>query len=220
MPGSAIVLHTVVTEEITLFVRPMTRVGPRDGEIAPALLDACRLGDRDALRALYEAYCDRVYSIAFYFFRGDAAAANDVTQQVFLKLIDGMGKYRGDSAFSTWLYRIVVNACVDRSRRWRAETSIEPAVLDEIPAPTMSHEELLARGEQARSIRDAIATLPARLRLPILLRYFDDLSYAEMAVALNCSIGTVSSRLSRGHRLLARRLGPLVGRGGEEVMKK
>jgi RNA polymerase sigma-70 factor (ECF subfamily) len=186
-------------------------VGPRDGEISPEILDACRRGDRDAMRALYEAYKDRVYSIALHFFRGDATAAGDVTQQVFLKLINGMAKYRGDSAFPTWLYRIVVNACVDRSRRWRSETSTEPAVLDEIPARALSHDEVVARHEVARSVQDAIATLPPKLRLPILLRYFDDLSYSEMAAALNCSIGTVSSRLSRGHRLLARKLAPLVG---------
>ena len=194
----------------------MARVGPRDGEISPALLEACRLGDRDALRALYEAYKDRVYSIAFYFFHGDAIAAGDVTQQVFLKLIEGMSKYRGDSAFSTWLYRIVVNACVDRSRRWRAEASTEPAVLDQIPTRLASHEDTMVRGEIARGVQAAIAGLPPKLRLPILLRYFDELSYAEMATALNCSIGTVSSRLSRGHRLLARKLAPLVaglGRG-------
>lgn len=108
-------------------------------------------------------------------------------------------------------HRIVVNACVDRSRRWKAETSTEPTVLDEMQAPLASQEDLLARSEVARSVQTAIATLPPKLRLPILLRYFDELSYAEMAAALNCSIGTVSSRLSRGHRLLARKLAPLVG---------
>lgn len=187
------------------------RVGRLEGEVGPDILQACRQGDRDAQRALYEAYKDKVYSIAFYFFSGDAAAANDVTQQVFLKLIDGLGKYRGDSAFSTWLYRIVVNACVDRSRRFKAERSTAPTVFDEMPAPLASHEEILARSEVARSVQSAIATLPPKLRLPILLRYFDELSYAEMAVVLHCSIGTVSSRLSRGHRLLARKLAPLVG---------
>jgi RNA polymerase sigma-70 factor (ECF subfamily) len=107
-----------------------------------------------------------------------------VTQQVFVKLIEGLTKYRGDSAFSTWRYRIVVNACVDRSRRRRAEAAIEPATLDELPAQAASLEEVLVRGEVARSVRDAIAALPPKLRLPILLRYFDELSYSEMAAAL------------------------------------
>jgi RNA polymerase sigma-70 factor, ECF subfamily len=189
----------------------MTGVGHGDGQISPDVLAACRDGDRDALRALYEAYKDKVYSIAFYFFHGDAAAAGDVTQQVFLKLIGGMAKYRGDSAFSTWLYRIVVNACVDRARRRKGEvaTTTEPAVLDAIPDSTASHDELFARGEIADSVQHAIAGLPPKLRFAILLRYFDELSYTDMAAALNCSIGTVSSRLSRAHRLLARKLAPL-----------
>jgi RNA polymerase sigma-70 factor (ECF subfamily) len=188
----------------------MARVGSSDGEISPEIVEACRRGDRDALRALYEAYQDKVYSIAFYFFHGDAAAASDVTQQVFLKLIGGMSRYRGDSAFSTWLYRIVVNACVDRSRRHRAEVAVrEPGTLDAMADTAPSHEALFARGEVAESVNDAIATLPPKLRMAILMRYFDELSYTEMSKVLNCSIGTVSSRLSRGHRLLARRLAPL-----------
>ena len=187
----------------------MARVGSSDGEVSPAIVEACRRGDREALRALYEAYKDKVYSIAFYFFHGDAAAASDVTQQVFLKLIGGIGRYRGDSAFSTWLYRIVVNACVDRSRRHRSEVAAEPAALESVPDAVVSHEAQLARREAARSVQDAVASLPPKLRIAILMRYFEELSYTEMATALNCSIGTVSSRLSRGHRLLARKLAPL-----------
>jgi RNA polymerase sigma-70 factor (ECF subfamily) len=188
----------------------MARVGSSDGEVSPAIVDACRRGDREALRALYDAYKDRVYSIALYFFHGDVAAASDVTQQVFLKLIGGMSSYRGDSAFSTWLYRIVVNVCVDRSRRHRAEVAVtEPAALDEVADTRMSHEALFARREAAQSVHDAIAALPPKLRIAILMRYVDELSYTDMAKALGCSIGTVSSRLSRGHRLLARTLAPL-----------
>ena len=188
----------------------MARVGWSDGEIGPAIVEACRRGDREALRALYDAYKDKVYSIAIYYFHGDAAAASDVTQQVFLKLIGGMSKYRGDAAFSTWLYRIVVNVCVDRSRRHRAEVAMPAAAaLDGVPDAGLSHEALFARGEVAQSVQDAIATLPPKLRIAILMRYFDELSYTDMAKALGCSIGTVSSRLSRGHRLLARRLAPL-----------
>jgi hypothetical protein len=74
-------------------------------EINAEILEACRRGDREALRMLYEAYKDRVYSVSLYFFHGDEAAASDVTQQVFLKLITQVAKFRGDSDFSTWLYR-------------------------------------------------------------------------------------------------------------------
>lgn len=159
---------------------------------------------------LYDAYKDKVYSIAFYFFHGDAATAGDVTQQVFLKLIQGMAKFRGDSAFSTWLYRLVVNACVDRTRRGRTDPRpADAAVLEAVPDPAVSHEDVIVHREVAQSVQAAIASLPPKLRFAILLRYFDELSYGDMAKALNCSMGTVASRLSRGHRMLAKKLAPL-----------
>ena len=179
------------------------------GEISPEILEACRRGDREAFRALYETYKDRVYSIAYYFFHADADAAGEVTQQVFLKLMKELTRFRGHAAFSTWLYRLVVNACIDRSRSRRMDAAGEdPLVLDRM-ATHPSHEEFFAQREVAASVQVAIATLPGKLRAAILLRYFEDLSYADMAAALNCSVGTVASRLSRGHRLLAKKLAPM-----------
>jgi RNA polymerase sigma-70 factor, ECF subfamily len=194
--------------------RPFTSNGRVDGtgsEISPEILEACRRGDREAFRALYEAHKDRVYSIAFYFFHADPDAAAEVTQQVFLKLMREIARFRGDSAFSTWLYRLVVNACVDHARGRRADVIGEdPVTLDTMAAaPAPSHEELFARREAAASVRRAIAALPSKLRAAILLRYFADLSYSDMARALSCSMGTVASRLSRGHRLLAKKLAPV-----------
>ena len=182
---------------------------PGDRGVDPAVIESCRRGDREAFRALYEAYKDRVYSIAFHFFHGDAPAAHDVTQQVFLKLINGIARFRGDSSFSTWLYRLVVNACLDRTRRAGTETPAEPEVLNAYADPVASHEDVLNRAEVARAVQTALVRLPPKLRMAILLRYFDELSYIDMAAALNCSVGTVASRLSRGHRLLARKLASL-----------
>jgi RNA polymerase sigma-70 factor (ECF subfamily) len=85
----------------------------------------------------------------------------------------------------------------------------DPITLDSITAPSPSHEDVFARREVASSVQRAIATLPPKLRVAILLRYFEDLSYSAMADALHCSIGTVASRLSRGHRLLAKKLAPV-----------
>ena len=180
--------------------------GKASPALGPEIIEACRRGDREALRALYEAYQDRVYSIAFYFLHGDAQAAHDVTQQVFLKLIEGIARFRGDSALSTWLYRLVVNACLDRTRRRTVEAVSGPEVLEAYVDPAASHEDLYARAELTRAVQAAIASLPPKLRVAILLRYFDDLSYADMGAALHCSPGTVASRLSRGHQLLARKL--------------
>ena len=188
----------------------MGQVGIGGGDVSPEILEACRRGDREAFRALYEAHKDRVYSIAFHFFHADADAAAEVTQQVFLKLMRDVTRFRGDAAFSTWLYRLVVNACVDRARSRRHDAAAQnPAVLATLQATGVSHEDVLARRQVAASVQQAIASLPAKLRAAILLRYFEDLSYAEIASALNCSIGTVASRLNRGHRLLARTLRPV-----------
>jgi RNA polymerase sigma-70 factor (ECF subfamily) len=179
-------------------------------EAAPEVVQACREGDRQAFRALYDIYKDRVYSIALYFLHGDAAAASDVTQQVFLKVLSNIAHFRGESGFSTWLYRLVVNACMDEARSRKVHpVSCDKTKLDALAAPE-SQEAGYARKQVARSVRAAITELPAKFRIAILLRYFDDLSYEEMAKALRCSMGTVASRLSRGHRMLAERLKGIV----------
>lgn len=180
-------------------------------ELGTEIIESCRLGDRDAFRALYDLYKDRVYSISLHFFHGDAAVAGDVTQQVFLKLMTSIRQFRGDAEFSTWLYRLVVNACVDAARNRKPETVIsDPSRLDALPARG-SQEEDYVRAQTASSVRAAVSELPPKFRIAVLLRYFDDLSYEQMAQALHCSMGTVASRLSRGHKILAERLKGVIG---------
>ncbi|HEY4360479.1 MAG TPA: sigma-70 family RNA polymerase sigma factor [Bryobacteraceae bacterium] len=170
------------------------------------IIESCRRGDREAFRALYEAYKDKVYSIALHFFHGDEAAASDVTQQVFLKLIHSISQFRGDSEFTTWLYRLAVNACMDGARRAKPRKREAAGVeMDGLAGPD-SPERDLAQEQRARSVRAALSAMPVKFRLPILLRYFEDLSYSEMAAAMKCSMGTVASRLNRGHKMLASKL--------------
>ena len=184
-------------------------VSPRQDEVGAEIIDRCRRGDRDAFRALYDAHKDKVYSIALHFCRGDTAAASDVTQLVFMKLMTEIAGFRGDSRFSTWLHRLVVNACMDGQRREKSGAlATDPAVLDARAGPA-AYEDAVEQADVARSIQTAIDRLPPQFRLVVLLRYFDDLSYEEIAEALNCSIGTVASRLNRGHRMLAETLAPL-----------
>jgi RNA polymerase sigma-70 factor (ECF subfamily) len=177
--------------------------------VTPALLAACRDGDREAWRELYDTHRDRVYSIALHFLHGDAAAAADVTQQVFLKLMDSIDAYRGTANFTTWLHRIVVNACLDSTRSRRRAKVVDASALDVLPDAAPAADARIDHQEMTRSVQDAIAQLPPKLRIAILLRYIDDLEYTDIAAALHCSIGTVSSRLSRAHRALAERLAPL-----------
>ena len=182
-----------------------------DREVSADIIESCRRGDREAFRALYQAYKDRVYSISLYFFHGDAATASDVTQQVFLKLITSIAQFRGDSGFSTWLYRLVVNTCLDGARQAKSQAESVAHSRHEFPVESKSHEEDFARAQIATSVQAAVSALPPKFRLPILLRYFDELSYEEMARALNCSMGTVASRLNRGHKILAQKLASLRG---------
>lgn len=174
------------------------------------VVEACRHGDRLAFRELYDIYKDRVYSIALYFFHGDRTAASDVTQQVFLKLLANIDQYRGDSAFSTWLYRLVVNSCLDEARLRKGRSAEAGSARLEFMAAADSQESRYARAQEAASVRAAVASLPPKFRIAVLLRYFDDLSYEEMAKALRCSMGTVASRLNRGHKMLAEKLKRVV----------
>ncbi|HVG29459.1 MAG TPA: sigma-70 family RNA polymerase sigma factor [Pyrinomonadaceae bacterium] len=175
------------------------------------LVESCQRGDREAFRLLFEEYKDKVYSVAFYFFAGDEAVASDVTQQVFLKLFTRIAQFRHQSEFSTWLYRLTTNACIDEQRRRKRFEPVEDTAAAALPRARGSAEDRLARREVRDELQGAIAALKPKLRIAILLKYFEELSYAEIADALGCSQGTVASRINRGHKVLARRLGHLRG---------
>ena len=173
------------------------------------VIEACREGDREAFRLLFETYKDKVFSIAVYSFEGDEAAASDVSQQIFLKLMTAIGQFRGDSAFTTWLYRLVVNACIDEQRKRRRFLPFGESVPMSKIEDRRPQEKRYARLEVADSVQAAIKELTPKLRMPILLKYVEGLSYEEIATVMGCSKGTVASRLNRGHRSLARKLGHL-----------
>jgi RNA polymerase sigma-70 factor (ECF subfamily) len=175
------------------------------------VIAACQQGDREAFRQLFDAYKDRVFSIATYSFGGDSAAAGDVTQQVFLKLLTSISQFRGDAQFATWLYRLVVNVCTDEHRKRKRFLPLgesEPVSRMEDHRPQEKH---FARREVADSVQAAIGELKPKFRTVILLKYIEGLSYEEIAEVLGCSMGTVASRLNRGHKALAKRLSHLRG---------
>jgi RNA polymerase sigma-70 factor (ECF subfamily) len=171
------------------------------------VITACQQGDREAFRLLFEAYKDKVFSIAVYSLGGDQSRASDVTQQIFLKLMSNITQFRGDSQFTTWLYRMVTNTCIDEQRKLKRFLPFgDPALLKSRKRP---QEQGFARLELAESVQSAIAELKPKFRMPILLKYVEELSYEEIANILGCSKGTVASRLNRGHKELARRLAHL-----------
>jgi RNA polymerase sigma-70 factor (ECF subfamily) len=179
------------------------------------VVESCQQGDREAFRLLFETHKDKVYSIALYFFGGDEALAGDITQQVFLKLFTRISQFRHQSEFTTWLYRLTTNTCIDEQRKRRRFSPLPDTLAatggahNNSGAGVPAAEARFMRREMADSVRDAILTLKPKLRIAILLKYFEELSYEEIAAVLNCSKGTVASRLNRGHRILAQRLGHL-----------
>ena len=185
------------------------RAAMGEWEARESVIEACRRGDRDAFRLLFENHKDRVYSVALYFFGGDEATACDVTQAVFLKLFTRITQFQGESEFTTWLYRLTTNACVDELRKRRRFLQFGEGADVREPHGTRSHDDALASAEAAREVKRAVAALRPKLRVVMLLKYFEELSYEEIAAIVGCSKGTVASRLNRGHKILARKLGHL-----------
>jgi RNA polymerase sigma-70 factor (ECF subfamily) len=179
------------------------------------LVEACQRGEREAFRALFEIYRDRIYSIALRF-AGDETAAMDIAQDTFVKLFASIHQYRGDAAFQTWIYRLVVNSCFDHKRRTRRLVPLAAGFLATLRASADSLADLL-RSEVRTSVRTAVDRLSPALRMVIVLRYTEALSYEEIAAVLGCSQGTVASRLNRAHKALGRRLSHLANGGNRHV---
>lgn len=171
------------------------------------LFDECRRGSREAMHSLYVLHQRRVFSVAISFFGGDTAKAEDVTQQVFLKLFTRMS-FRCDSEFTTWLYRMTVNTCIDETRKSRRWFGLGDWFVDE---RLSGIDEQIRRGEISEQVRRVIGSLKPEYRLPVVLKYVEGLSYQQISEVLGCSIGTVSSRLNRAHKILAEKLKHLRG---------
>lgn len=184
-------------------------------------------GDRDAFEHLMRLYEKKVYSIAFRM-TGDAADAFDVSQDTFLRLYGTLDSYRGDSAFSTWLYRLTTNISLDflrkRKRQRQYETSLSDTGEDRVQAlyampsdQTYDPERILEQSLLRDAIRDALETLSPEHRQILVLREIAGLSYTEIASALNLETGTVKSRIARAREHMREKLlqsGNLPGRNG------
>jgi RNA polymerase sigma-70 factor, ECF subfamily len=176
------------------------------------VIEACQRGEDDAFRVLFETHKDRVYSIALRY-AGDSAAAMDIAQETFLKLLSNIGQFRGDASFESWLYRLVVNSCLDYHRRRRRFLPLLDDALDDalerFRAPRESALHDLLREEQQERVQQVVAQLPEEQRIVVVLRYTEGLSYEDIADLLGCRRGTVASRLNRAHKALERRLSHL-----------
>jgi len=181
-----------------------------DRVIEEAVIEACKRGDHDAFAALFEAHKDRVYSIALRF-SGDPATAMDIAQETFLKLLSKIKDFRGEASFDSWVYRLVVNSCLDQKRRTRRWIPVVEDFLGALRASGETVLQRLLRAEMQQSVQQVVAALPPEQRIVVILRYTEGLSYDDIGAILGCPPGTVASRLNRAHKLLERRLAHLRG---------
>ncbi len=176
-----------------------------DRQLDRELITGCQRGESEAFRALFERHKHRVYSIALRY-SGDAAVAEDIAQETFLKLFVGIRGFRGDSGFHAWLYRLVVNSCLDQRRKSRRLAPLLDEALALLPSTEMSAFDEAARAERSAHLRAVVANLPDDQRMLLVLRYTQGLQFDEIATILDTTHGTIASRLSRIHRTLERRL--------------
>jgi RNA polymerase sigma-70 factor (ECF subfamily) len=156
-----------------------------------ALIQAFLSGNRDAFDVIVERHRKQVYQLC-YRFLGNHEDASDLTQDVFVRAFKGLHKFKGDSALGTWLYRVGVNACLNRValKTPKLET-IEPE--QHVDQRQPDAHELVARGERAVVVRRAIAQLPPKQRATLVLRIYQEMSHEEIATVLGSSVGAVKA---------------------------
>jgi RNA polymerase sigma-70 factor (ECF subfamily) len=175
-----------------------------------ALISLVKLGDKDAFNILVKRYEKKILNI-LYLQLGPINELEDLAQEVFLKVFKNLSKFRGESQFSTWLYRIAMNISYDYKRKNKINIFSLDENLDEDSDDTFkdfltdSHEDLekrIEREEIQKKIRNAIRNLPKEYQEVLILREFEGLSYKEIADILKCPVGTIESRLFRAREEL------------------
>ena len=164
------------------------------------LVVRARDGDAAAFTALVRRYQDRIYNVTFRMLT-NAEDAADAAQETFLAAYEGLGRFRGDSALYTWLYRIAMNKALAKRRslasRKEFTASPEDSVLARLEDRVEGPSEAAERHERAEAVQEAIAALGDDLRSVVVLRDIEGLEYEEIAEALQIALGTVKSRLHR-----------------------
>ena len=168
------------------------------------LVRAAQRGEQDAFAQLVEANQGRIYTLA-YRMTGNVETARDLTQETFLSAWQALPRFRGKSAFSTWLYRMAVNACIDFLRREKRRAVLPLSSEDDalqLPDQGPSPQEALEQQERLLALRQALAALSPHHRKVLVLRELEGLSYREIAQYLGLEEGTVKSRIARARLAL------------------
>lgn len=183
-------------------------------------IERAKNGDLDAFEKLVSHYQRPLYNLALGLLN-DPTEAEEATQDVFINVHARITQFRGESRFSTWLYRIATNACLDRIRKNKRErshrviTMAEADPLSDVPSWTDHPEQVCEIREQRDAIRDAVAELPVKYRTPLLLHIQHDYTYKEIAEITDLSVQTVGTRIHRAKLWLRKRLQTEWKGGGE-----
>ena len=181
-------------------------------------IERLRAGEAAAFDRLVQERSSDVYAL-LYRLTEDAEEARDLTQETFLRIFQSIDRFRGDADLKTWIYRIAINQARNRWRWWRRRRRDVTVSLDaenardeqplsaRLRAHGIDPEQEALRREREMALRGALRTLGRAYREVVILRDVEGLSYEEVAAALEISIGTVKSRLSRGRQELRRKLG-------------
>ena len=152
---------------------------------------ACQRGDRAAFDRLVERHQREIYRLCFRYVNNHEDAS-DLAQDSFVKAFKAIGRFRGDSAFSTWLYRIAVNTCLNfRSARRLAQEELS----ESLPDPGLPVVQRMQDRELSQQVREAVTRLPEKQRATLILKIYHDLTHEEVAGILGSSVGTVKANL-------------------------
>jgi RNA polymerase sigma factor (sigma-70 family) len=173
------------------------------------LVSRAREGDQKAYADLMHRYKDSIYFMALKMVNNKEDAM-DLTVETFAKAFEKLDKYQPEFAFSTWLFRVGTNNCIDFIRKKKLNTTSINGMVDDdgderplqIKADSLNPEEASMKKEQSATLKVLIDSLPQRYRNLIVLRYFDELSYEEIAEQLDLPLGTVKAQLFRARYLL------------------
>jgi RNA polymerase sigma-70 factor (ECF subfamily) len=181
-----------------------------DGKVPPdaELIERCLRKENSAWEAIVVRYRRKVFHISFKF-TGKHDEAEDLTQEIFLKIFRSLEKFNQDADFSTWLSSVARNYCIDHYRASKREREVlvdDLVAFDLAPAASGNPHRLLEDRDRRSFLRKGLELLPEKLREAVVLRDLQGLSYQEMADQLSLPEGTVKSRINRGREELARLL--------------
>src|SRR5665213_1081530 len=182
---------------------------PEAPDTVEMLIQRCLKGDQLAWEAIVRQYRRKVFNVA-YKFVGRHDEAEDLTQDIFLKIFKSLNTFDSRANFQTWLISVSRNLCIDHYRSVRKERETINRDVDANELSPASHEispvQALEQHDRVLLLRQALAALPETLRTAVLMRDIQELSYQEIADALQLPEGTVKSRINRGRTELARRI--------------